>query len=60
MLLVANEETSVDIYRSYLPSEAKQGDVLGLEVVVFCPALYIQLAPAERGTRRRGFQTVED
>ena len=34
VLLVANEETGVDIYRSYLPSEAKQGDVLRLEVVV--------------------------
>jgi hypothetical protein len=33
--LVGNEETVVNIYRSYLPSEAKQGDLLRLEVVVF-------------------------
>jgi hypothetical protein len=41
VLLVANEETGVEIYCSYLPSEAKQGDVLGLEVVIFCPVLCI-------------------
>ena len=34
VLLVGDEETVVNIHRSYLPSEAKQGDVLKLEVLV--------------------------
>jgi hypothetical protein len=34
VLLVGEEETVVNIHRSYLPSEAKQGDVLRLEAIV--------------------------
>ena len=34
MLLVGEEETVVNVHRYYLPSEAKQGDVLRLEMIV--------------------------